>query len=145
MSLGDRSDPGAFEQAPRSQLIATVPETHASSAARFARGGGGSLLGPRLAVSVAELATVGERFDGMASEVGVETRSASFEFGSSHEAWDSLERANGPLNALKQLSPPETYAETSERGRALMEELNRAEDGRLAINCTYALVVARAA
>jgi SAM-dependent methyltransferase len=86
--------------------------------------------------------TVGERFAGRASEVRVEIRSATFEFNSIQEGWDSLERANGPLKALQQLSPPEAYADTRERGQALMAELNRAEDGRLAINWTYALVVA---
>ncbi len=51
-------------------------------------------------------------------------------------------RSNGPLNALKQLFPPETYAATQERVLELMTELNRADDGRLAIEWTYALVVA---
>ena len=86
--------------------------------------------------------TVGERFDGRADDVRVVIRSATFEFNSIHEGWDSLERANGPLKALLQLSPPDAYADTRERGQALMAELNRAEDGRLAINWTYALVVA---
>jgi len=90
----------------------------------------------------ADPSTVRERFEGLASEVHVERRSTTFEFTSIQEGWESLERSNGPLNALKQLFPPETYAATQERVLELMTELNRADDGRLAIEWTYALVVA---
>jgi SAM-dependent methyltransferase len=90
----------------------------------------------------ADPATVRDRLSGQATEVHVEHRSATFEFGSIQEAWDSLERSNGPLNALQQLFPPEAYAGTRARVHELMAELNRADDGRLVIEWTYALVVA---
>jgi hypothetical protein len=43
---------------------------------------------------------------------------------------------------LRQLFSPEAYADTRARVHELMAELNRADDGRLVIEWTYALVVA---
>jgi ubiquinone/menaquinone biosynthesis C-methylase UbiE len=88
-------------------------------------------------------ATVRHRFGGLASEVHIKLRSSSFEFGSIQQGWESLERSNGPLHAVHQLFPPEAYADTRTRVQELMRELNRANDGRLVIEWTYALVVAK--
>jgi hypothetical protein len=75
--------------------------------------------------------------------VHIKLRSSSFEFGSIQQGWESLERSNGPLHAVHQLFPPEAYADTRTRVQELMRELNRANDGRLVIEWTYALVVAK--
>lgn len=87
-------------------------------------------------------ATVRDRFKGFVSEVRISEPSATFAFGSLAEGWESLERSNGPLNALKQMFPAENYADARTRAQALMTELNRADDGRLVIDWTYALVEA---
>ena len=83
------------------------------------------------------------RFAGLVSEPLVAQRSARFAFDSIEEGWAMLERSNGPLNALHHIFGPEAYADARSRVLDLLAELNIADDGRVVIEWTYALVIAK--
>jgi SAM-dependent methyltransferase len=90
-------------------------------------------------------AEVRRRFDGRASSLRLEMRTVSFAFPSVDVGFAFWERTNPPLMALKMMLPPERYRLLAAQGKKLMEEMNRAGDGRLALESDYLEVVARKA
>lgn len=86
---------------------------------------------------------VRRRFEGLASSVKTEMRTASFEFESLEAGWEFWERTNAPQSAMNAMMPAEAYAAFVERELGLMRELNRAEGGRLRLDWDWLLVVAR--
>ena len=86
---------------------------------------------------------VRRRFEGFASSVHTEMRTASFEFESLEAGWEFWERTNAPQAAMKAMMPAEAYAAFVDRELGLMRELNRADDGRLRLEWDWVLVVAR--
>ena len=53
------------------------------------------------------------------------------------------ERTNGPQMALKSMLPEEAYREMREQALCLVREMDRSDNGRLALDSEYALVLAR--
>ena len=88
---------------------------------------------------------VRRRFDGLASSVHTEERTASFDFDSLEAGWEFWERTNGPQNAMKAMMPAEAYAAFVRQELDLMRSLNRADGGRLRLEWDWLLVVARRA
>lgn len=86
---------------------------------------------------------VRRRFAGLASELAIEQRTLTFTF-ASMEAWrDEFAGVNPPLMALKQMLPPAAYDGLIAQAVALVEELNRAEDGSIVLESSYLAVIAR--
>jgi len=88
---------------------------------------------------------VRRRFDGLASSVHAQVRTAAFEFDSLDAGWEFWERTNGPQNAMKAMMPAEAYGAFVRQELDLMRSLNRAEGGRLRLEWDWLLVVARKA
>jgi SAM-dependent methyltransferase len=78
-----------------------------------------------------------------AASVESERRSLWFEFDTVEGGREFWEGHNPAALALRTILPPERAADFREEGRRLMDELNRAGDGRLALESTYLLVLAR--
>lgn len=85
---------------------------------------------------------VQRRFEGLASTIDMQLQTLTFPFASAEEGRDWFERFNGPLLALKAALPQGEYRELMEEIRGMVEDLNRATDGRLVIPAEYLLVVA---
>ena len=85
---------------------------------------------------------VRERFDGLAGTVELERRHAPLDFDSVDDLLAFFENA-GPQVAAKQAMEPDIYDESRRRFRAIVDEFNEAEDGRVQIRSEYLLVVAR--
>jgi ubiquinone/menaquinone biosynthesis C-methylase UbiE len=88
---------------------------------------------------------VHRRFQGLASWVEVAPRTLTFAFDSPAEGWAFWERTNPPQIALRTMLPANAYQHVQEQGTRLMQELNRADDGRLVLDSGYLLVLARKA
>jgi ubiquinone/menaquinone biosynthesis C-methylase UbiE len=86
---------------------------------------------------------VARRFDGLASSIEMERRIVTFEFDSSGQWLEFWERTNGPQMALKSMLPEEAYREMREQALCLVREMDRSDNGRLALDSEYALVLAR--
>jgi ubiquinone/menaquinone biosynthesis C-methylase UbiE len=84
-----------------------------------------------------------QRFTEFASAITVERRTLTFTFDTPEQGLAFWERTNGPLIALHQLVPPDTYRTIAARTADLLAELNRAEDGRVILDSAYLQVVAR--
>lgn len=83
------------------------------------------------------------RFAGLAATVHTEVRAEAFTFESLEAGWEFWERSNAPQAAMKAIMPAEAYPAHFQRELALMRELNRADNGRLRLECDWLLVVAR--
>jgi hypothetical protein len=88
---------------------------------------------------------VRRRLDGLASAVEMDRRTLTFEFESEAERRAFWERANPAQIALRGRLPGERYRELEAWAARLAGALNRARDGRLALESDYLLVLARRA
>jgi SAM-dependent methyltransferase len=89
-------------------------------------------------------ATVRHRFGGLASEVHIKLGSSSFEFGSIQQgSGNRLSARTAPCARCTSSFHLRLTPTPGLRVQELMRELNRANDGRLVIEWTYALVVAK--
>jgi ubiquinone/menaquinone biosynthesis C-methylase UbiE len=91
----------------------------------------------------ADPAHVQQRFDGLGVSVQVGERTGAITFDSAQQGWESLERSNGPLNALKHFMPADAFEAVCRDGVAMLEDLNRAKDGGVMLPYGYLLVLAR--
>jgi hypothetical protein len=87
---------------------------------------------------------VRRRFDGLASSVSTEVRTAAFEVDSLEAGWEFWERTNGPQNAMKAMMPAEPYGAFGRQELDLMRSLGRAEGGRLRLEWDWLLVARKA-
>ena len=86
---------------------------------------------------------VRRRLEGLAARVELERRSVPFEFESLEAMSAFFARNAGPAVAAREQLPPERYRAMGERSKELAARHNRAEDGSIAIDVEYLLVVAR--
>jgi SAM-dependent methyltransferase len=86
---------------------------------------------------------VRRRFDGLAGGVEIQPDTLTWTFESVDAGLEFWERTNAPTIALKATVPPERYAEFQVDAKRLMEELNESRDGRLELNSSYLIVLAR--
>jgi SAM-dependent methyltransferase len=77
------------------------------------------------------------------ARVDTEPRLARFEFDTLEAGRDSWVRNNGPYIALRNSLSADRARELDQRSLRMLQELNRATDGRLVIESEYLLVVAR--
>jgi ubiquinone/menaquinone biosynthesis C-methylase UbiE len=86
---------------------------------------------------------VRRRFTALASHLEIEARTLTFRF-ESIEAWHvEFANTNPPLMALKAMLPPAAFDGLIAQARALVEELNRADDGSVVLESGYLSVIAR--
>jgi SAM-dependent methyltransferase len=86
---------------------------------------------------------VRRRFAGRASALELERRTLTFRF-DSLEAWrEEFANVNPPLMALKQMLPPPAFEGLIAQAVALVDELNRAEEGAVILESSYLVVLAR--
>jgi ubiquinone/menaquinone biosynthesis C-methylase UbiE len=88
-------------------------------------------------------AQVRSRFKDLASSIEIEPRTVRFEFASLEDGLEFWQRSNPPTIALKAMLPPEKYQEFLSDGTRVMREYNQAKDGRLILDSSYILVLAR--
>ena len=88
-------------------------------------------------------AVVRQRFEGIASAVEMKSRTLAL-------AYDSLDlwrthfaQTNPPLVALKVLLPEAAYSSLVDQSQELVEELNVGRDGRIVLESSYLVVIAR--
>jgi hypothetical protein len=86
---------------------------------------------------------VRRRFEGRASRIEIEPGTLTFRF-ASVEAWrDEFANINPPLMALRQMLPPAAFEGLIAQAVALVEELNRAQDGSVVLESSYLVALAR--
>ena len=89
--------------------------------------------------------SAGESLRGLAEAVDVRQRTGTFEFASVEDGVAFWDRTNPPMAAFRSLLPDDVYQDVVVAGLArLFRELNRADDGRLALDWDYVEVLARA-
>ncbi len=82
------------------------------------------------------------RFADLASSIETEVQTLTLAF-ESFSAWRAmLEQTNPPLMALKQMLPADRYEALIAGAHALIDEENRAEDGRIVLESGYLSVIA---
>jgi SAM-dependent methyltransferase len=88
---------------------------------------------------------VQRRLRGLAEAVDVRKRTGTFEFASVEDGVAFWDRTNPPMAAFRSVLPDDVYQDVVVAGLArLFRELNRADDGRLALDWDYVEVLARA-
>jgi ubiquinone/menaquinone biosynthesis C-methylase UbiE len=88
---------------------------------------------------------VHQRFAGLAEEISVEARTLSFAFDSAEDALATWEATNGPLIAIKTISPNEMIDALRRDALRLITSIGTPVDGRLRLDSRYAQVIARKA
>jgi ubiquinone/menaquinone biosynthesis C-methylase UbiE len=86
---------------------------------------------------------VRRRFEGLASSIEVERRSARFEFASAGTAKDFFERTNPALLVLARMLPAARYAELLDAARRLVEECCQPSGAAVVVENEYLAVLAR--
>ena len=90
-----------------------------------------------------EEAVARARFEGLGTTVAVEPRTLLWAFDSPHDMWTFFGDHAGPAVALREWLDEEAAQQLRAEFVDLVERWNRAEDGSVAIDAEYALVVAR--
>ncbi len=90
-----------------------------------------------------ESAVVKRRFGGLAGEVEVQPDTLTMRFDSVDAGMEFWERTNAPTIALRMTLPAERYLDFQRDARKLMEEINALSDGRLELESSYLMVLAR--
>jgi SAM-dependent methyltransferase len=85
---------------------------------------------------------VRRRFNSKTSSLRLERRTVRFAFPSVDVGFAFWERTNPPLMALKTMLPPERYQLLRTEGAGLMQTMNTATDGTLALDSEYLSVIA---
>jgi ubiquinone/menaquinone biosynthesis C-methylase UbiE len=82
------------------------------------------------------------RLGAHSSSVSIDERDLVLEFESVDDCIDFWAATNAPTIALKNMAPPEAYAELMRRARALIDELNEGRVGRVVLTNRYVIAVA---
>jgi len=90
----------------------------------------------------AERAEVRDRFEGLASVIEMDVRSAVFEFDSLPAGRAFFEKNNTPTIAIRAMLPPDRYQVLADEMVELLREFNRGTDDRVVIDAEYLLVIA---
>jgi 2-polyprenyl-6-hydroxyphenyl methylase/3-demethylubiquinone-9 3-methyltransferase len=88
-------------------------------------------------------AVVKRRFDTLAREVEIQPDTLTMRFESVDAGMEFWERTNAPTIALRMTLPAERYVDFQRDARKLMEEMNASRDGRLELESSYVMVLAR--
>jgi ubiquinone/menaquinone biosynthesis C-methylase UbiE len=88
---------------------------------------------------------VEERFGDLAARIEADRMTMPFRFESPEAMWEWSEANAGPSHAARKALPAEDYESLKAEVLELVDEANRAEDGSVAIDAEYLLVVARKA
>jgi SAM-dependent methyltransferase len=88
-------------------------------------------------------ARVRERFEALGASVEFQRRSLSWEFDSADDAWRFFEDAGGPSRAIRESLPDDRREELRRDFVDLVERWNRADDGSVAVDGDYLIVLAR--
>ena len=84
-----------------------------------------------------------QRFEGIASAVEIKSGTLTLAY-DSLDWWRTLfAQTNPPLVALKVLLPEAAYSSLVDQSQALVEELNVGRDGRIVLESSYLVVIAR--
>jgi len=86
---------------------------------------------------------VRRRFAGSASQLEIEPRTLTFRFDSIEDWHERFANTNPPLMALKQMLPAAAFEGLMAQAVALVGELNQARHGRIVLESSYLVVVAR--
>jgi SAM-dependent methyltransferase len=84
-----------------------------------------------------------ERLGRHSESIEVERRVHRWELGSMDDFWELLERGAPAHVAVRSQLPPERYESLRQDLEALVEGFNRAEDGSIALDADYLLIVAQ--
>ena len=84
-----------------------------------------------------------DRFEALGAAPRIERRTLSWEFESPDDAWSFMGQAGGPATALWESLDPDRLESMRQEFLALLERWNRAEDGSVAIDAEYLLVLVR--
>ena len=90
-----------------------------------------------------ESAVVKRRFEGLAGQVEVQPDTLTMRFDSVDAGMEFWERTIAPTIALRMTLPAERYLDFQRDARKLMEEMNALSDGRLELESSYLMVLAR--
>ena len=90
-----------------------------------------------------ESAVVKRRFEGLAGQVEVQPDTLTMRFDSVDAGMEFWERTNAPTIELRMTLQAERYLDFQRDARRLMEEMNASRDGRLELDSSYLMVLAR--